>query len=214
MTEKIKIMLSRPMKGKTREEIEEEEKEMVNLLFDKYEDNCEIISSVIENPEEKSELECFSESIFFMSMADVLAMGFGWENARGCRLEYNIAKAYGVHIIYLDEPNKTKNRFYIDDEHIHDNLNILEPIWIETYSQAKEVCNEFNRLHDRSDLLKEVMDGDAQYRLDTAEQLKKHYNYAIQQMNENIDDVMVYKAYDVLRASIKDIAEELGVELE
>ena len=76
------------------------------------------------------------------------------------------------------------------------------------------MCNEFNRLHDRSDLLKEVMDGDAQYRLDTAEQLKKHYNYAIQQMNENIDDVMVYKAYDVLRASIKDIAEELGVELE
>ena len=152
MTEKIKIMLSRPMAGKTREEIEKEEKEMVNLLFDKYEDNCEIISSVIENPEEKSELECFSESIFFMSMADVLAMGFGWENARGCKLEHEIAKAYGVHIIYLDEPNKTKNRFYIDDEHIHDNLNILEPIWIETYSQAKEVCNEFNRLHDRSDL--------------------------------------------------------------
>lgn len=54
MTEKIKIMLSRPMAGKTREEIEKEEKEMVNLLFDKYEDNCEIISSVIENPEEKS----------------------------------------------------------------------------------------------------------------------------------------------------------------
>ena len=38
-----------------------------------------------------------------MSMADVLAMGFGWENARGCKLEHEIAKAYGVHIIYLDE---------------------------------------------------------------------------------------------------------------
>ena len=103
MTEKIKIMLSRPMKGKTREEIEKEEKEMVNLLFDKYKDNCEIISSIIENPEEKSELECFTESIFFMSMADVLAMGFGWENARGCKLEHEIAKAYGVKVIYLEE---------------------------------------------------------------------------------------------------------------
>lgn len=103
MTKKIKIMLSRPMKGKTREEIEKEEKEMANLLFDKYEDNCEIISSIVENHEEKSELECFSESIFFMSMADVLAMGFGWENSRGCRLEHDIAKAYDVPVIYLEK---------------------------------------------------------------------------------------------------------------
>lgn len=102
MTEKIKIMLSRPMKGKTRKEIEEEEKEMASVIFDKYEDNCEIILSIIENPEEKSELECFSESIFFMSRADVLAMGFGWENARGCKLEHDIAKAYGVPVIYLE----------------------------------------------------------------------------------------------------------------
>lgn len=106
MTEKIKIMLSRPMKGKTREEIEKEEKEMANLLFDKYEDNCEIISSIVKNREEKSELECFSESIFFMSMADVLAMGFGWENARGCKLEHEIAKAYHMEIVYLDELKK------------------------------------------------------------------------------------------------------------
>ena len=103
MTEKIKIMLSRPMKGKTRKEIEKEEKEMANLLFDKYKDNCEIISSIVENHKEKSELECFSESILFMSMADVLAMGFGWENARGCKLEHEIAKAYGVPVIYLEK---------------------------------------------------------------------------------------------------------------
>lgn len=100
---KVKIMLSRPMKGKTREEIEKEEKEFVEILFDEYDDNCEIISSIVENHESKSELECFSESIFFMSMADILAMCPGWENARGCKLEHEIAKAYGVKVIYLDE---------------------------------------------------------------------------------------------------------------
>lgn len=104
---KVKIMLSRPMNGKTTEEIEKEEKEMVEILFDKYDDNCEIISSIVENHESKSPLECFGESIIFMSMADVLAMGFGWENARGCKLEHDVAKAYNVPVIYLDEELKS-----------------------------------------------------------------------------------------------------------
>ena len=104
MTDKVKIMLSRPMKGKTTEQIEKEEKEMVDVIFDMYDHmTCEIISSIVKNREEKSELECLSESIFFMSKADVLAMGFGWENARGCKLEHEIAKAYGVKVIYLEE---------------------------------------------------------------------------------------------------------------
>ena len=101
---KVKIMLSRPMKGKTREQIEKEEKEMVDVIFDMYDHmTCEIISSIVENAEEKSELECFSESIFFMSKADVLAMGFGWENSRGCKLEHEIAKAYDVPVVYLEK---------------------------------------------------------------------------------------------------------------
>ena len=100
---KIKIMLSSPMKDKTDKEISDERNEMANLLFDYYDDNCEIMSTVIENHNEKSALECFSESILFMSMCDVLAMGFGWANARGCMLEYEIAKAYKVPVIHLDE---------------------------------------------------------------------------------------------------------------
>lgn len=104
---KIKIMLSSPMNGKTREEIDDERNEMANLLFDYYgDDNCEVMSTVVEDHEQKSELECFAESVLFMSMADVLAMGFGWENARGCKLEHEIAKAYHVEIVYLDELKK------------------------------------------------------------------------------------------------------------
>jgi hypothetical protein len=103
---KIKIMLSSPMANKTDDEINYERNEMANLLFDYYEDNCEIMSTVIENHTEKSALECLSESILFMSMTDVLAMGFGWENARGCSLEHDIALAYDVPIVYLDNIKK------------------------------------------------------------------------------------------------------------
>ena len=106
MSKKIKIMLSSPMNGKTKTEIDNERSEMANLLFDYYDDNCEIMSTVIENHNEKSALECFSESILFMSMADVLAMGFGWENARGCSLEHDIALAYDVPVVYLNKIKK------------------------------------------------------------------------------------------------------------
>lgn len=104
---KFKIMLSSPMAGKSKEEIDSERNEMANLLFDYYgDDNCEIISSVVEDHEQKSPLECLSESIFFMSMADILAMGYGWKNARGCKLEHEIAKAYHKEVVYLEELKK------------------------------------------------------------------------------------------------------------
>lgn len=98
----ITIMISCPMKGKTREQIDEERANMMDLVWNIYPDAC-IRASVIENHEEKTELECFSESIFHMSQCDILAMGHGWENARGCKLEHEIAKAYNMPIVYLDD---------------------------------------------------------------------------------------------------------------
>ena len=61
-----KIMISRPMKGKTKTEIDKDTNEMANLIFDYYgEETYEVMSSIVENHGKKSELECFSESIFF-----------------------------------------------------------------------------------------------------------------------------------------------------
>ena len=71
------------------------------------------MSTVVEDHEQKSELECFAESVLFMSMADVLAMGYGWENARGCKLEHEIAKAYHVEIVYLDELKKGLSEWFV-----------------------------------------------------------------------------------------------------
>lgn len=96
-------MLSFPMNGRTDEEIENTKKEMVEWLFDKYDDDCIVIDSIIKDHEEKSPLECFSESIYHMSTADTLCMGKGWNDARGCFLENAIALAYGLEVIYYDD---------------------------------------------------------------------------------------------------------------
>ena len=97
----MKAMLSSPMRGKTSEEIEMERKQMIELL-----DDYEVMDTIVEDYENKTDLECFAESIKFMSQSDVLVMGYGWENARGCILEHNIALAYDLPIIYLAEVQK------------------------------------------------------------------------------------------------------------
>lgn len=43
--------------------------------------------------------------------------------------------------------------------------------------------------------------------------LQKHYHYAENQRQKNLDNVMAHQAYDMLRITIRDIADELGVEL-
>lgn len=39
-------------------------------------------------------------------------------------------------------------RFYIDDEHICDSKEVLPRFWIETYPQAKRICDFLNQQED------------------------------------------------------------------
>ncbi|MEG2919165.1 MAG: hypothetical protein RR851_14680, partial [Clostridium sp.] len=39
------------------------------------------------------------KSIQFLSQADIAYFGGDWRNARGCKIEYEIAKEYGIDII-------------------------------------------------------------------------------------------------------------------
>ena len=95
-------MISQPMAGKTKEMIADERKQMVELLKSKYNDDFEIMDTTVPDYDTKTDLECFSESIGFMAEADVLVMSIDWEKARGCKLEHEIGKQYGVKVIYLD----------------------------------------------------------------------------------------------------------------
>lgn len=47
----------------------------------------------------------------------------------------------------------------------------------------------------------------------TIEVLQKHYNYAYDQRQKNLDNAIVAKAYDVLRSTVDEIANELGIEI-
>ena len=106
--EKMKAMLSQPMSGKTEQEIIETREraitalkengyEIVNTLFtdDWYSKKAMEARGVVQIP------LCFlAKSLENMSLCHAAYFCKGWENARGCRIEHEAAKAYGLKIIY------------------------------------------------------------------------------------------------------------------
>ena len=103
-----KAMLSQPMAGKTEKEIVETREraiaalkergyEIVNTLFtdEWYSDEAMKVRGVVQIP------LCFlAKSLENMSLCHAAYFCAGWENARGCRIEHEAAKAYGLEVIY------------------------------------------------------------------------------------------------------------------
>ena len=103
-----KAMLSQPMAGKTEKEIVETREraiaalkergyEIVNTLFtdEWYSNEAMKERGVVQIP------LCFlAKSLENMSHCHAAYFCAGWEKARGCRIEHEAAKAYGLEIIY------------------------------------------------------------------------------------------------------------------
>lgn len=103
-----KAMLSQPMAGKTNEEIiatreaaiaalEADGYDVVNTLFtdEWYSKQAMEARGVVQIP-----LCYLAKSLENMSLCHAAYFCKGWENARGCRIEHEAAKAYGLTIIY------------------------------------------------------------------------------------------------------------------
>lgn len=106
-----KAMISQPMRGKTDEEIHEARNKaiaalqekgytVVNTLFtdEFYNPRAMELRGVVQVP-----LAYLAKSLTNMSLCHTAYFCKGWENARGCKIEHEAAKAYGLEIIYEEE---------------------------------------------------------------------------------------------------------------
>jgi hypothetical protein len=107
----IKIMISQPMNGFTDEQIVEtrnrflqfakkENLEVVNTYFQDEWYSKDSMSSrgVVQIP------ICFlAKSIENMSLCHTAYFAKGWENARGCKIEHEVALQYGLNILYEEQ---------------------------------------------------------------------------------------------------------------
>lgn len=106
----MKAILSQPMAGKTEEEIVVTRERAIKALQEK---GYEVINTLFtdewyskEKMEERGVVQiplCFlAKSLENMSLCDAAYFCKGWENTRGCKIEHEAAKAYGLTIHYED----------------------------------------------------------------------------------------------------------------
>jgi len=71
--------------------------EVLNTLFKDYKDSKEAKSSrgVVQIP-----LFILAKSLEYMSKCSTVYFAKGWETARGCKIEHEVALQYGMEIIY------------------------------------------------------------------------------------------------------------------
>lgn len=80
------------MRGKTKEEIMQERKNIEDKLRGRQ--PAIFIDSYFSEGASKNPLDSLGKSISLMGDADIVIMARGWQEARRCRLEYEVARAY------------------------------------------------------------------------------------------------------------------------
>ncbi len=97
----VRLFISQPMNGKTKEEIQEEKEIIIQNVKEKYPDVV-VINSYFEdyNPDCGCvPLKYLGKSLELLADADIAYFAEGWKNYRGCRIEHTCAMEYGIKII-------------------------------------------------------------------------------------------------------------------
>ena len=100
----MRVFISQPMSGKTKDEILSRRNEIINLIKKTYlNSNIEFIDSVIDKDTDPTDNEVLhtpvwylGESIKRLSTATMAYFDKDWIKARGCQIEYAICKSYGI----------------------------------------------------------------------------------------------------------------------
>ena len=96
----MKIMISQPMRDKTEQQIRDERKEIVQEI---KELGDEVIDTIFteEAPKDCDKVIYFlAKSIEAIGKVDAVYFMKGWEKARGCKIEHQVATEYGKKLFY------------------------------------------------------------------------------------------------------------------
>ena len=96
----MKIFISMPMNGKTDEQIRKDFEEKKKYLKEQWGFNPEMVLDSIIGDGIANLVKYLAKSIDLMADADLVFFALGWEQARGCKIEHEVAVAYGKGVLY------------------------------------------------------------------------------------------------------------------
>lgn len=102
---KMKVFISQAMNGVPEEEIMELREKATKYLEKRFSEfEIEVIDSYHHKdvPNNAGRLWYLGTSIRMMGEADIVVFLYNWVSAKGCRIEHNVCKSYGIPHMFLD----------------------------------------------------------------------------------------------------------------
>lgn len=97
----MKIMISQPMRGKTEKQIIMERAELIKELEKQGHEVVDTIFSQNAPKDSDAGVYFLAKSIEAMATVDAVVFMPGWNNARGCIIEHQVASTYNKFIKYM-----------------------------------------------------------------------------------------------------------------
>lgn len=95
-----KLFISQPMKDKTDEEILAVREKAIQAAKEVVGGDVEALDSFFQGaPHDAKPLWFLGKSFQILSQADVVFFAKGWDQYRGCKMEHEAAKQYGIDAI-------------------------------------------------------------------------------------------------------------------
>ena len=96
------VFISQPMKDKTDEYILEERMRAIDAAKEQLNEDVGVLDSFFQGaPHDAKPLWFLGKSLQLLSTADIAVFAPGWDEYRGCRIEYECCKQYGIPVIEL-----------------------------------------------------------------------------------------------------------------
>lgn len=158
VTIRKKAMISQPMNGLTDEEIEKTRNKairhlerlgykVVNTLFtgDWYSESSMKDRGVVNIP-----VYYLAKSLENMSLCSVVYFCDGWEEARGCRIEHDVAEAYGLDIIYAEDEEEPEAPLTDEQKVFMEGMNHTELVLDAYFDMILDAWSECSDEYQRS----------------------------------------------------------------
>ena len=97
------LFISQPFSGRTEEEVFEERAKILSKVEEIYKEKFSVIDQYHQTaPEGAGRFYYLSQDILMMDKADLIAFSPDWKSAKGCRVEHELAVAYGLTMIEVE----------------------------------------------------------------------------------------------------------------
>lgn len=112
-----KVFLSLPMSSQEDEQVLQHIESMKEAWLSFYtEDTTEFVESFVNNlsrdyyvNSDHYSIACLGTALIKLAECDIIFIGEGWKNSRGCTLEHEVAKAYGLEIYFESKDNSEES---------------------------------------------------------------------------------------------------------